>query len=691
MGQRKLFAHEIEARLDEILLLKLRQRSASEVAARLEALSRERQERLLHWVGVAAQTANELGWLIASQAATHAEKVGEGLDDWVRAGLAAHDRDGLGAVGDALLQAAAERRETARRPAQGVDFGEVEGRLGRFLQALDGRPLRLASAGQAWTDGETLWLPERLERAADANGNRRLYTVLAVQLWAQARFGSFNVDPEPELALWPDRTAALAWFALFEAMRLETRLEQELPGIARDIRALRGPWPGELAGAAADLARPAATAADSLAWVAEQRRVGAGETPTFAHLTGFDPLAARRLRALRIARDSATLRRALNILRANDPHTRGGAGDESHPPLAAEGDTVPADLQAGDIQGLPPDAQAAAQSLAQDLDGIPPEILQPAGPGAWQPEERDAGESAVAAVTGKPDAIYDEWDYRRAAWRRDWCHLYETEGPAGEDAWVEGVRSRHAHLIRSIRRRFEALRGEDKAERRQLDGEEIDLDAQVEARADRKSGSEPSPRLFIHRRQIERSLAVMFMVDMSGSTKGWVNDAERESLVLLCEAIEALGDRYAIYGFSGWTRTRCDIYRIKRFGERYDAATRRRIAGIEARDYTRMGVAVRHLSHLLHGQNARHKLLVTLSDGRPDDHGDEYRGRYGIEDTRRALLEAREKGIRSYCVTIDRHGADYLPQLYGPAHYSVIDDAKKLPQKLAEIYRKLTG
>jgi nitric oxide reductase NorD protein len=139
----------------------------------------------------------------------------------------------------------------------------------------------------------------------------------------------------------------------------------------------------------------------------------------------------------------------------------------------------------------------------------------------------------------------------------------KLKGPAGEDAWVDEVRRRHAHLIRSIRRRFEALRGEDKPQRRQLDGEEIDLDAQVEARADRQSGSEPSPRLFIHRRRIERSLAVMFMVDMSGSTKGWVNDAERESLVLLCEAIEALGDSYAIYGFSGWTRTRCDIYRIK--------------------------------------------------------------------------------------------------------------------------------
>ncbi|MBK8761144.1 MAG: nitric oxide reductase activation protein [Sulfuritalea sp.] len=691
MGQRKLFAHEIEERLDEILLLKLRQRSPRAVAMQLEAAPREHQESLLRWVGIAAQSANELGWLIASHGAAQAAELGDRLDDWVRAGLAAHDCEGIAAVPDALRRAAAAQRETALRPARGVAFGEIEGRLARFLQALDGRPLRLATAAQAWTDGETLWLPERLERAADANGNRRLYTVLAVQLWAQTRFGSFNVDPEPELSQWADREAALAWFALFEAMRLEARLAQELPGLARDIRLLRGPWPADLAAADDDLARPAATAADSLRWVAERRRVGAGGTPILAHLTGFDPLAARRLRAARIARDAATLRRALNILRANDPHARGGAGDDSHPPLAAEGDAVPADLLSGDIQALPPDAQAAAQSLAQDLDGMPPEILKPAGPGAWQPEERDAGETIVATVAGKPDAIYDEWDYRRAAWRRDWCQLYETEGPAGEDAWVDEVRRRHAHLIRSIRRRFEALRGEDKAERRQLDGEEIDLDAQVEARADRQSGSEPSPRLFVHRRRIERSLAVMFMVDMSGSTKGWVNDAERESLVLLCEAIEALGDRYAIYGFSGWTRTRCDIYHIKTFGERYDAATRRRIAGIEARDYTRMGVAVRHLSGLLQRQSTRHKLLVTLSDGRPDDHGDEYRGRYGIEDTRRALLEAREKGIRSYCVTIDRHGADYLPQLYGPAHYSVIDDARKLPQKIAEIYRKLTG
>ena len=689
MSERKLFAHELEARLDQLLLLSLRQRSAAVPAARLEALPRETQERVLHWAGVAAQSSNDFGWLLASLAAEHAAGLGRQLDDWARAGLAAYDRGGLAAARQVLGEYATAHGSRSPRPPQAVAFAAMEGRLSRFLRALDGRPLKLASGTRAWTDSETLWLPERLDVAPDAAGNRRLYKLMATMLWAQARFGSFIADPEPELELWPDRERALAWFAVFEAMRLEACIGVELPGLAHEIAVLRGPWPAELEAAAARLGQPAASAADSLACMAELRKVGAGETPDLPHVGAMDPLAARRVRAARIARDTAVLRRALKVLAALDS-TSGGKGGGDFPPLAAEGDIQIGDPQA-DLVVLPPDACEAVKSLQQDLGEVPRDALHPAGPATWQPVAGDE-ESIVLADTGaQPDAFYDEWDYRRGAMRRDWCHLYETAGPAGEQEWVDQVRSRHAHLIRSIRRRFEALRGEDKPQRRQFDGEEIDLDAQVEARADRKSGGEPSPRLFIHRRRVERSLAVMFMVDMSGSTKGWVNDAERESLVLLCEAIEALGDSYAIYGFSGWTRTHCDIYRIKTFGERYDAGTRRRIAGIEARDYTRMGVAVRHLSGLLHEQNTRHKLLVTLSDGRPDDYGDEYRGRYGIEDTRRALLEARGQGIRSYCVTIDRHGADYLSQLYGPAHYSVIDDARKLPRKIAEIYRKLTA
>jgi hypothetical protein len=112
------------------------------------------------------------------------------------------------------------------------------------------------------------------------------------------------------------------------------------------------------------------------------------------------------------------------------------------------------------------------------------------------------------------------------------------------------------------------LRGEDRLLGRQPEGEEVDVDALVEAAGDRASRRRARRRACSASRiRNERSLAAMFMVDMSGSTKGWVNDAERESLVMLCEALETLGDAYAIYGFSGWTRTRCDIYPVKRFDE----------------------------------------------------------------------------------------------------------------------------
>ena len=177
---------------------------------------------------------------------------------------------------------------------------------------------------------------------------------------------------------------------------------------------------------------------------------------------------------------------------------------------------------------------------------------------------------------------------------------------------------------------------------------------------------------------------------MSGSTKGWVNEAEKESLVLMCEALEALGDRYAIYGFSGVTRTKCDFYTIKEFKEPYLDAVKKRIAGISPQDYTRMGPPLRHSVQILNSIEARTKLLITLSDGKPED-WDAYKGDYGIEDTRKALLEAKEQGINSFCITIDKEARSYLPHMYGDAKYIVIDDVRKLPNRITEIYRRLTG
>ncbi len=285
---------------------------------------------------------------------------------------------------------------------------------------------------------------------------------------------------------------------------------------------------------------------------------------------------------------------------------------------------------------------------------------------------------------------YDEWDYRRGGYKKRWCSLYEKDIHPGHEPFVESTLLRYGGYVTVLRKKFELLKREPKILRRQMEGDEIDIDATVEALTDIRAGLSPNENFFIRLDRYERNIAVLFLIDMSGSTKGWVNEAEKESLVLLCEALEALGDRYAVYGFSGMTRTRCDYYTIKSFGDRYSDVIRKRIAGISPRDYTRMGPPLRHSIHILNGIEARTKLLITLSDGKPED-WDAYKGDVGIEDTRKALLEAREQGIHSFCITIDKQASSYLPRMYGEAKYIIINDVRQLPHRITEIYRMLTA
>jgi nitric oxide reductase NorD protein len=212
----------------------------------------------------------------------------------------------------------------------------------------------------------------------------------------------------------------------------------------------------------------------------------------------------------------------------------------------------------------------------------------------------------------------------------------------------------------------------------------------VSAQAERLWGLEMSDRVFTQWRRLDRDIAVIFMVDMSGSTRGWIHQVIKESLVLLCEALEKLGDRYAIYGFSGKTRQSCEIYPIKRFQEGYNNVIYQRISGITPQAYTRMGAIIRYLTQRFGEIDNRIKLLITLSDGKPDDEDEHYRGTYGIEDTRQALLEAKQQGIHPFCITIDTEAKTYLPHLYGGANYVVIDKIHQLPLKISDIYRQLT-
>jgi nitric oxide reductase NorD protein len=430
------------------------------------------------------------------------------------------------------------------------------------------------------------------------------------------------------------------------------------------------------------------------------------DPPSICYQGELRPEAVEQCMSARIEREKMLLRVKLAQLAEEHGHAAHDAtsGRAEAPPTKfelkqeedeASGATSMELTLDGNPIAPPEEVKNLLTSIQLDLGQIPDEYLTPAGPGEYDPslyqeqahDPNDVWQGTYHEIGAE---LYDEWDFGRQHYRKNWCVMREKEVTPVYDDFVKSALERYSGLVKHLRRSFEAMRDENKLFKRQPYGDEVDIDALVEALADAKDGREMSDRLFTRMHRAERNIAVMFMVDMSGSTRGWINDAERESLILLCEALETLGDRYAIYGFSGQTRKRCELYKIKDIDDPYNALVKARISGIRPQDYTRMGFAIRHLSKLLTGVEARTKLLITISDGKPDDYFDIYRGQYGIEDTRQALIEAKRAGIHSFCITIDREARDYLPHMYGAAHYAIVDDVRRLPLKVADIYRRLT-
>lgn len=234
------------------------------------------------------------------------------------------------------------------------------------------------------------------------------------------------------------------------------------------------------------------------------------------------------------------------------------------------------------------------------------------------------------------------------------------------------------------------LRSRERFVRRRRHGDDIDLDAMIEALGDSSAGLSPSDRLFVQLLRDERDIAAMFLVDMSNSTEGWVGVAVKESLVLLAEALEVVGDRYGIYGFSGMRRSGSELFHIKHLDEPYGAEVQGRIAAIGPKEYTRMGPPIRHVTKMLQQTQSTVRLLVVISDGKPEDY-DDYKGQYAVEDTRKALLEARGCGVHSFCITIDKAAHDYLMHMFGKGNYIFVNDVLSLPSKMAEMYRLITS
>ncbi len=297
---------------------------------------------------------------------------------------------------------------------------------------------------------------------------------------------------------------------------------------------------------------------------------------------------------------------------------------------------------------------------------------------------------------------YDEWDIASGDYKPLWCRLEEKILQAVTSESVDRIKEEYGAITSLLKRYFEYLRPQAfKKIKNQEYGEEIDIESAIDSLVERKAGFSSSNRVYSLRQKKTRDVCAAFLIDMSGSTSQQIGsvsqssqshkrviDVEKEGLLLLGEALEAIGDEFAMFGFSGHSRNQVSFYKIKEFDEAYGEFVRQKIGAIESQGQNRDGTAIRHTTAKLLGRPAKIKLLILLSDGKPLD--ENYNGVHALEDTRMALREARTQGVHPFCITVDRDAREYIHEMYDQVSYTIISNITTLPQKLPRIYKQLT-
>jgi nitric oxide reductase NorD protein len=336
------------------------------------------------------------------------------------------------------------------------------------------------------------------------------------------------------------------------------------------------------------------------------------------------------------------------------------------------------------------DDEAGAKHAAENSDEI---VLSPHRKAAatrlkLELELSPADAPDAAAAEG---LRYPEWDWRRRTYRKDACRVVVTPLRAADAEWTPSPET--LRRVRRVRRQFEAFRPHREQARAQVDGDDLDLDAVVRARADFAAGGPGSDRLYLAARNERRDMAIALLIDASLSTDAHIGvrrviDVARETALIFCHALDAAGDPHAVFGFTSKGRNDVRIEVVKAFEEPLSPVISRRLGALKPGWYTRIGAAVRHATAELEKAPARERLLIVLTDGKPNDI-DHYEGRFGVEDTRRAIQEARRHGVRSFGVAIEARAEPRFPLLFGRGGFAVVSDPARLPAAMPTLLRRL--
>ena len=636
---------------------------------------------------------------------------------------------------------------------------DIERPLALFAEGIAGRPYHVKSvrelnagpeptdAVDASHDGRSLYLPDAIETFADKALNAGRYRAKVLDQLGFREFGTYAFDIEIAKRRIPalrERTLdaglreadlgvffasftvpALAHtvFRVIETARVQAAVNRRYPG------ALRYRQDDERGDAALHFALDA-LGADALL-----------------------PLASAVLAPTADVYTSAAATVACYELLAIEPSTSPAAADGDGPAMAwlqrearledwqEELANVDGEVAALEFAEQVGETQAgAADQAGGDIRDVDADLIALTTERDRLKRRLDMERSTVRRALGEERSgesyRYDEWDYLNGIYLRGWCRLYEERLLATRDADSQTLLETVRPFASAVRQRFEQVRARGyRRVKKTPDGDELDLDAIVQTRADIRTGTSPDERVYTRRERLRRDVAAAFLVDLSASTddilpeerdeppkpaatqdirdpyfdedddydfearmaadaaKRRIIDIQREAVLLMATALEGLGDRYGVYGFSGYGHDGVEFYVAKELDQPFDQGVVDAIAAMKPKRSTRMGPAVRHATAKLESSGVALKVLMIVSDGFPQDHdyGPE-RGNheYGVQDTAKSLHEAEAHGIETFCVTVDRSGHDYLRRMCADDRYMVIEETRELPDALQKAYRQLT-
>ena len=676
----------------------------------------------------------------------------EQFEAWARRGLSSSRSDNRARRSYFSLETRGSY-EALHSGTAGLGLDSVQHLLRLYVEALTGREVEVAPVAAVPDearigDGRTIHLPSVVNEFGDDDLDFKLYKVLAAHAAGQIEFGTYergggplvagkaiaerfeNVDALDAFAIadeqlyttditdsntdfsdyrdvlkvFPLPQLARRIFGTLENGRIDRRLRQTYRGLRRDLDLIRDHLSGRrprinelpallvpfellfqvtMLGGARDDARQA-----------YGQVVSELETIVSEYLSNSEATVADTLMATSRVYDlfKSVTPADDSVQQVETPEDQTDGDDDS---------PVTERMKQQQTQQMP--QRRDARELFNAWNDTAPEADadELAGAEAWS--EAETPEQVLAE--GEVAYNYDEWDRELTDHRLGWCRVIEKRVKHGDRSFVEQTRERHKGVISSIRHQFQLMKPENLTRvANEVDGEEFDLNAVIDYVIDRRADGQQSERIYTKRLRRRRDVAVSFLLDQSSSTARTIGrhplqpytrpgrriiEIEKEGLVLMSEALEAVGDVYAINGFTSEGRRNVKFYVVKDFNEKYSDEVKQRIGGINYQNNTRLGAAIRHATAKLAKQDARTRLLIVLSDGRPYDHdyGD---ARYAREDTREALRQAKTEGITPFCITIDRESEAELRDLYGEVGYTIIDDVLSLPERLPGIYRRLT-